>query len=165
MRNLKSISKEAVPLALKKALRYRLLNEPLEAESICLDVLRADPENQKALVMLLLALTDRFGKSYGISRMQPEEILPRLASEYDRAYYAGVIHERRTKAQLQQRVPGHEIYDGFKEAMACYEKAILLQPAGNEDAALRWNTCARIVMQNQPTPTTRHDGYVLEGDG
>src|SRR5579864_3525344 len=57
---LKTLSLEAVPRALAKAERYRLLNEPGEAESICRDALDADPDNQDALVMLLLALTDQF---------------------------------------------------------------------------------------------------------
>src|SRR6266436_320626 len=55
MFELKRLSLEAVPAALERALRYRLLNEPAEAESICHDVLEIDPENQEALVMLLLA--------------------------------------------------------------------------------------------------------------
>ena len=42
----KRITPEAVPAALSKAERYRLLNEPREAESICRDVLLVDPENQ-----------------------------------------------------------------------------------------------------------------------
>ena len=54
MRELKPISTAAVPAALEKALRYRLLNEPAEAESICRDVLLADPGNQEALVTLVL---------------------------------------------------------------------------------------------------------------
>ena len=57
---LKPLSPEAVPRALAKAERYRLLNEPGEAESICLDALEADPENQEALVTMVLALTDQF---------------------------------------------------------------------------------------------------------
>jgi hypothetical protein len=61
MFELKRLSDEAIPAALEKALRYRLLNEPAEAESICHDVLRIDPENQQALVVLLLALTDPAG--------------------------------------------------------------------------------------------------------
>ena len=60
MAEFKSISRDAVPLALKKAERYRLLNEPAQAESVCRDVLAVDPENQHALVTLLLALTDQF---------------------------------------------------------------------------------------------------------
>ena len=57
---LKTLSPEAVPAALEKAERYRLLNEPGEAESICRDALEVDPDNQEALVTLLLALTDQF---------------------------------------------------------------------------------------------------------
>ena len=55
MFELKRLSEEAIPAALEKATRYRLLNEPAEAESICHDVLQIDPENQQALVVLLLA--------------------------------------------------------------------------------------------------------------
>ena len=66
MFELKRLSADAIPAALEKALRYRLLNDPAEAESICHDVLRIDPENQQALVNLLLALTDRFGKGYAV---------------------------------------------------------------------------------------------------
>ena len=58
---LKSLSPDAIPAALEKAHRYRLLNEPEQAESICEDVLRLDPENQDAITSLILALTDRFG--------------------------------------------------------------------------------------------------------
>ena len=53
MFELKPLSTEAIPAALEKAERYRLLNEPGEAESICLDVLKADPENQQALITLV----------------------------------------------------------------------------------------------------------------
>ena len=57
---LKTLSPEAVVRALAKAERYRLLNEPGEAESICLDALDVDADNQEALVTLLLALTEQF---------------------------------------------------------------------------------------------------------
>ena len=58
----KLISKAGVPAALEKATRYRLLNEPLQAESICRDILTVEPENQQALITLLLAVTDQFDK-------------------------------------------------------------------------------------------------------
>ena len=57
---LKPMSADAIPSAIAKAERYRLLNEPGEAESICLDILQIDPHNEDARVMLLLALTDQF---------------------------------------------------------------------------------------------------------
>jgi hypothetical protein len=105
MSELKSLSKEAVPAALEKAMRYRLLNEPAEAESICLDVLKADPENQEAIITLLLALTDRFAKGYGVSDTQVKELLARIRSEYERAYYSGIFAERRAKTKLIQHTP------------------------------------------------------------
>ena len=58
--HLKPITPEGIPAALEKAERYRLLNDSSAAESICLDVLEIDPSNQKALVSLLLAITDQF---------------------------------------------------------------------------------------------------------
>jgi hypothetical protein len=85
MFELKMLSTEAIPAALEKALRYRLLNDPPEAESICHDVLRIDPENQQALVILLLALTDRFGKGYAVGVIQAQEVLSRLHDAYERA--------------------------------------------------------------------------------
>ena len=60
MFELKHIGPEAIPAALDKAERYRLLNQPDAAESICEDVLAVDPDNQPALITLLLALTDQF---------------------------------------------------------------------------------------------------------
>jgi hypothetical protein len=44
--HLKPISKDGIPEAISKAELYRNLNEPGEAESICRDILAADPENQ-----------------------------------------------------------------------------------------------------------------------
>ena len=150
MSELKLLSAEAIPAALEKAERYRLLNEPAEAESICLDVLKADPENQTALITLLLAVTDRFGKGYGVSDTQAKELLSRVKGDYERAYYTGILAERRAKAKLAQGTPGssHYAYDGFREAMSWFEKAEAIRPPGHDDALLRWNTCARIIARN-----------------
>src|SRR5437773_10219819 len=106
MSELKALHKEAIPAALEKATRYRLLNEPAEAESICLDVLRADPENQEAIITLLLALTDRFTKGYGVSDTQIKQLLARIRSEYERAYYAGIFAERREIGRASCRDSG-----------------------------------------------------------
>jgi hypothetical protein len=154
MFELKLLSGEAIPAALEKAERYRLLNEPAEAESICLDVLKADPENQQALITLLLAMTDRFGKGYGVSDTQAKQLLSRVKGEYERAYYAGILAERRAKAKLAQGTPGSKFYayDGFRDAMSWFEKAEALRPPGHDDALLRWNTCARIITQNRLVP-------------
>lgn len=147
MYSLKPLTREAVPRALEKAERYRLLNEPAEAESICADVLAADPENQEALVTLLLALTDRFAEGGGEVLARARGVLPRLASAYERAYFAGLICERHAKAQLERGAPGAAAiaWHGLVEAMELYEKAEAIRPTGNDDALLRWNTCVRIL--------------------
>jgi hypothetical protein len=154
MSELKSLHKDAIPAALEKAERYRLLNEPGEAESICLDILGVDPENQQAIITLLLALTDRFEKGYGVSDTQTKELLGRIKSEYDKAYYAGIVAERRAKMKMQQNTPDcrFQAYDLFREAMNCFEKAESIRPPGHDDAILRWNTCARIIDRNHLVP-------------
>jgi hypothetical protein len=154
MSDLKLLSKEAIPAAVEKAKQYRLLNEPAEAESICLDVLQVDPENQQAIITLLLAVSDRFSKGYGVSDTQTKELLARINGAYERVYYAGILAERRAKARLAQGTPGstHYAYDNFREAMDWFEKAEVLRPAGNDDALLRWNTCARLIAKNNLVP-------------
>ena len=156
MFELKPLSQEAVPAALEKAMRYRLLNEPGEAESICHDVLRIAPGNQQALVTLLLALTDRFGKGYAVGISQTQEVLKQILDPYERAYYEGIVCERRAKALLQQSGPGagFHAYEFLREAMASYEQAEAIRPAGNDDALLRWNACARMIIQNKLTART-----------
>ncbi len=154
MFTLKPLTKDAIPAAIEKAMRYRLLNEPAEAESICLDVLRIDPDNQQAVVVLLLALTDRFGKGYAVSATQTQEVLGKIKNDYERAYYTGIIAERKGKAVLAQGSPGcaFRAHDHFSEAMHWYEKAEKIRPLGNDDALLRWNACARIIMRNNLVP-------------
>ncbi|MBW3660858.1 MAG: hypothetical protein KY397_04410 [Gemmatimonadetes bacterium] len=152
MTDLKPISREAIPRALDKVERYRLLNEPAEAESICRDVIRVDPENQKALVLLLLTLTDQFGRGTGVG--EARALVGRIEGEYERAYYEGIVCERQGKAMLRDRAPGSDssAYDWLREAMRAYEKAETLRPEGNDDAILRWNACARLVRDRQLGP-------------
>jgi hypothetical protein len=151
MFELKPLSREGIPAALEKAMRYRLLNEPGEAESICQDVLLIDPENQEALAILLLAITDRFGKGYVMGVTHAQELLPRLRDAYERGYYAGIIAERRAKALLRQGGPGSafQAYAYLREAMTSFEKAEAMRPPGNDDSLLRWNACARLIMSNK----------------
>jgi hypothetical protein len=146
--DLKSMSSEGVPKALEKAERYRLLNEPSLAESICLDILTILPFHQQALVSLLLARTDQFDS--GVSLKSAQEVLLRIEGEYERAYYAGIIWERKGHAHLRQGGPGSSAnaYDALRQAMEYYERAERLRPTGNDDAILRWNACARVIMRN-----------------
>ena len=103
---LKPITQDGIPAALQKAERYRLLNDSSAAESICLDILRVEPESQSALVTLLLSITDQFGEEQSDGVHRAREVLPRLKDDYKRAYYAGIICERRAKAQLHRAALG-----------------------------------------------------------
>ncbi|HEX8248103.1 MAG TPA: hypothetical protein VF599_08030 [Pyrinomonadaceae bacterium] len=154
MFELKPISKDAVEAALEKAKHYRLLNEPGAAESICLDILRVEPDNQEALVTLVLAMSDRFVRGYAIGDAQIQDYLSQISDDYERAYYTGIIYERRAKANLSKGSLGSEstAYEFFRQAMNWFEKAEAIRPPKNDDALLRWNGCARIVMRNKLEP-------------
>jgi hypothetical protein len=145
---LKSISVQSIPEALAKVERYRLLNEPILAESICLDVLAIVPDHQQALISLLLARTDQF--HLRVPATAAREILARIKGDYEQAYYAGIIWERVGHARMRQGDTGRgtSAYHALREAMTNYERAINFAPPGNDDAILRWNTCARVIMQN-----------------
>jgi hypothetical protein len=147
MPDLKTISREAIPRAMQKAERYRLLNQSWATESICLDILQVDPSNQPVLVMLLLAITDQFGAESRELARRAREVLERITDPYQKAYYAGIIDERLGHAQLAQGAMHAEAmaYDSLRAAMESFEKAEKLRQAGNDDAILRWNTCARAL--------------------
>ena len=145
---LKSISEESIPEALAKVERYRLLNEPSLAESICLDILAIVPDHQQALISLLLARTDQFDSEVHVKAAQ--EVLSQIKGDYERAYYQGIIWERLGNARMRHggTGAGASAYHALREAMDHYEKAMNFAVPGNDDAILRWNTCARVIMQN-----------------
>jgi hypothetical protein len=153
MFELKALSTSAIPAALTQAERYRLLNEPAEAESICLDILRLDPDHQEALVTIVLALTDQFPEGpHARAPADAEKNVARIRDEYKRLYFSGIIRERRGKAVLRSDRPGsgRPAQEWLREAMSCYERAEAIRPTGNDEAVLRWNTCARILMSMPP---------------
>jgi len=150
---LKPITKEGVPAALQKAERYRLLNDSSAAESICLDILQVEPENQSALVTLVLSISDQFGEELTDGVHRAREVLARLKDDYKRAYYAGIICERRAKALLHRSSLGAAdvAAEWFREAMSWYERAESIRPAGNDESILRWNTCVRLLGRHEPS--------------
>lgn len=154
----KPLSREAIPAALEKANRYRLLNEPGAAESIYLDILAVEPDNQEALKNIVLAMSDRFGKDYSIGDTHANEYLNRIADEYERAYYSGIIYERRAKATLIKNGVG--AYELFRQAMDCFEKAEGMRPAANDDTILRWNGCARVINRNRLRPIESASDFI-----
>ena len=161
---LKTISSDGIPHAMEKAERYRLLNDPAQAESICLDVLAVDPGHQDALRCLILSLTDQFGASgTGHTAREARTYIPRLSDEYERAYYSGLVHERETRAFLRRKnVVRSAAYDGFRHAMEWYERAEALHPPGNADAILRWNSCVRAIERERLSPAEDSHELPLE---
>jgi len=162
MLELKPLSRAGIKAAFDKAERYRLLNEPRLAESICLDILQIDPENQDAIVMLLLAITDQFSKEASANEKRARELLPRLKGDYERLYYEGLICERQGKAAIDKEIPGsrYVAYERLRDAMELFEKAEAIRQRGNDDAILRWNTCVRLIerynLQPKQEETTQH---------
>lgn len=160
---LKSISVESIPEALAKVERYRLLNEPVLAESICLDILAIVPDHQQALISLLLARTDQFHANLNASNVRgkaAQEVLVQIKGDYERAYYTGIIWERLGNARIRQggAGAGASAYHALREAMGHYEVAMNFASPGNDDAILRWNTCARLIMQDpEIRPLPEHD--------
>lgn len=143
----KRISPEGVENAIERAMRYRLLNEPREAESICRDVLEIRPDNESALITLVLALSDQ-SLAGGARTTEAHALLERMPSEYARVYYKGVLVEREAKARLTRGADGPIVYDLLRKAMDCFEHAEKLAEPGNDEAILRWNTCARLIASD-----------------
>lgn len=157
---LKAITREGIPHALEKAERYRLLNDPAQADSICRDVLAVDPDHQQALRVLALALTDQLGA--GTTAAEAREVIGRLRDDYDRAYYTGICYERETRAYLARKnVVRSAAYDGFRHAMEHYERAEALRPQ-DTDAVLRWNSCVRAIEREKLEPEGRSPELPLE---
>jgi hypothetical protein len=147
---LKPISRDSVAGALAKAERYRLLNEPTEAESICRDILEVAPANREARISLILALTDEFAQDERAFSIAVGEAAG-LESAYDRAYYSGIAWERRAKAfhdAGRLGSSGH-VYDWLVKALGLFEEAERLRPAGNDDPILRWNACVRFLTRHK----------------
>ena len=105
MFELKPLTPDGVEAALDRAEHYRLLNQAWDAESICRDVLDLEPDNRRAIITLILALTDQFNMNLGSEVSAARTLLTRLESQYDRDYYEGLICERRGKAVLGQGAP------------------------------------------------------------
>ena len=150
MFQLKPLTATAVQAALEKAERYRLLNEPTDAESICRDVLDLEPANEAALVNLILSLTDQFAFGHIDRVREAKEAAARLQGRYEQAYYTGIICERAAKSHHRRGTPasGTIAYELLRQAMNWYETAEKVRPPDNDDALLRWNTCARFIMRH-----------------
>ena len=155
---LKPIAQDSLGKALEKARRYRLLNDPVQAESICLDILAVDDDNQDAVIEYILAMADQFaGARSSPSKHAILEYVGRLDDEYQQAYYTGIVCEREALGFLERGQAAGFAYIGLREAMEWYEKAEKQRPEGNDDALLRWNACVRTIQREKLRPPPEHD--------
>lgn len=148
---LKPISRDGILEAISKVELYRNLNEPGEAESICRDILAVEPENQTALRLFGLAITDQFKGKASDRYAEAESAFRDLTDQYERLYYLGILHERKAKAQLNAGRLAHAVFPDFEDAMRCFEAAEAIRPPNNDDAILRWNRCVRILQSRMGT--------------
>ena len=157
-REFKTISRGGIDEALAKVQHYRYLNQAEEAESICRDVLAADPENQMALRQLGLAITDQCTGGAADRFHEAHSCFEKLTNGYERSYYLGIVHERRAKAQLRAGHRSHTLRSSFESALQYFEEAEKIRPQGNDDAILRWNRCLRL-MQSVPELAREADSF------
>jgi len=159
----KSISQAGIAEALAKVELYRYLNEPEEAESICLDILAIEPEHQLARRLLGLTMTDQFSGSSHDRYAEVKETFESLRDPYERLYYTGLLQERRAKAQLRAGHAPHILLPLLEEAMRCFAEAEQIRPVANDDSILRWNSCARLI-QSKPEFFAERQPGVSEAD-
>lgn len=160
--NLHDIHAESIELALDRARQYRSLLEPEIAESICLDILNIEPENQSALVVYILALTDQISISGSQSPFQDIEVaIAKLSSEYKQIYYTGIVLERRARFMLTQPMSRAFAYDYFIKALECYQHAEQMRPDHNDEAILRWNSCVRTIQREKLEPLSETDQIAM----
>ena len=145
---LKSLSYDSIDSAIEKAKHYRLLNDPENAESICLDILSVDSDHQEALIVLILAITDQF---MGGSRIkEARQYLARVTDDFNQAYFAGLICERAAKSILAKNNPGarEAAFEWLQDAMEHFMKSDSFEH-DDDDPILRWNSCARMINKHQ----------------
>src|SRR5690606_38249214 len=128
-----------------------------QAESICRDILAVEPNNQEALVKLILCLTDQF--KGGNSGKEANALLPQLTEDYQREYYTGIVLEREGKAALHREFPDskHDAYEWLNGDMEAFGRGIALSSADNSDAILRWNACSRAISKHHLTPRPKEE--------
>jgi len=153
----------AIDSALEKATQYRSLLEPEIAESICLDILNIDPNNQQSLVIYILALTDQLNQAEKQSQIKAIlRAIEKLDSEYQRYYYSGLLSERRARFLITQPMSHSFAYDYFYEALENYHKAEQIRPEQNDEAILRWNSCIRTIQKEKLQPRRDSEDILVD---
>ena len=100
------------------------------------DILAVEPENQEALRELIGAIAQQVGSGVGGDVSETARLIGELKSEFDRAYYSGIVQERRAKELLAHGTlgVGPAVYDLLVKAMDHYESAQAVSAPGNDSA-------------------------------
>lgn len=146
------INKQYIDTALDKAHQYRSLLEPDLAISICLDIFAVDKNNQAALVIYILALTDEYSHNCKPQSQKIIEAIDRLTLEFHRLYYTGIFLERKARALLKQPMSRSFAYSGLMKALEKYQLAEKLAPEHCSDPILRYNSCLRTIEKENLQP-------------
>lgn len=159
------IHQDSINSVLDKARQYRSLLEPELAISICLDVFAVDENNQGALVIYILAMSDLH--THANAKAPAQEIsraIAKLTSEFERTYYAGIALERKARALMKNAMSRSFAYNLLMEAAALYNQAQPLAPKHCDDAILRYNACVRTIANEHLSPRQDMDDVSWEGE-
>lgn len=131
------------------------------AQSICQDILEADPDHPTALELLFLSRVALLSKGLpkGVERAQ--ELIPRFGSEFDRAFFSGVLRETQARYLLERRGRHSSFvaYSWFRHAMDDFDEASTKDP-NRPEPRLHWNACLRTLQANPqcvPAPEEMED--------
>ncbi|BBB23871.1 conserved hypothetical protein [Isorropodon fossajaponicum endosymbiont JTNG4] len=143
------IHQDSIGIVLDNARQYRALREPDLAISIHIDAI-ALSDNQDALVVYILALTDQY--SHDGTKVKDKKIIQTIAkldSEFHRHYYTGIFLERKARAWLKNPMSQSFAYEGLIEAIGQYEMAEKIAPSHCSDPILRYNSCLRTIEKER----------------
>ncbi len=146
------IHKTAIPNVLKKAKQYRLLLEPDLAISICIDIFAIDANNQEALIIYILALTDKLSNGCKVTDKKILDTIAKLSTKFYKDYYTGIFLEKKARAMLKNTMSKSFAYAAFMQAIKAYKQAEKLADKDCSDAILRYNSCLRTIEKQHLIP-------------
>ncbi|MEC7596311.1 MAG: hypothetical protein VYD29_04205 [Pseudomonadota bacterium] len=152
------IDKGSIEDVLERAKQYRSLLQPDMAISICMDIFAVDKNNQEALVIYILALTDQLSQSESkVHQKKITDSIKRLDSKFLQHYYSGIFFERQARSLLKHSMSRSFAYEAFIEAIAEFEIAEKMAPEHCADPILRYNSCIRTIKKENLQPRQEFD--------
>ena len=152
------IDKDSIEDVLERAKQYRSLLQPDMAISICMDIFAVDKNNQDALVIYILALTDQLSQSESkVHQKKITDSIKRLDSKFLQHYYSGIFFERQARSLLKHSMSRSFAYEAFIEAIAEFEIAEKMAPEHCADPILRYNSCIRTIQKENLQPRQEFD--------